>query len=371
MLKKRRSENDLVNLYYSCILFKKYFQYNLWFGSFGEYDNIKYCNKYIQIYVYCWINIFLLQRFSLSLVIFLYKSFCFIKFVESGFFNYLNYHFLLSFYNNCFTFDLKGKQRIKVFVKFYFYIFLKSRLEKDILTLVTKVINDYFLYVLVKHLIKRLKDTEIYTVRSRLNNKALCQIITGGNKKKYYFIGLFYFNSLIKNGYYESDLINFSRFYVNYCYGFKNFNNNKTLKFHFKSTKISKLITEEVFIGFPRNTLYRFNKDIIYLVRSFENLNRFTIYQKKIGLYKKPRIFFDKSTYQKLSVFKKPFKNCKLVLVFKTFNNCFVKYKFKRKFFSKILVNCNFRFFSRNYKKKSNIQRKKLLYPIKDIKVFL
>lgn len=315
MLEKRRSENHLVNFHYSCALSKKYSQYSFWFGNFGEYNNIKYCKNYIQVYVYRWITNFLLKRFSFFFVIFLYKSSYFLKFVESGFFEYLNYHFLLSFYYNCFTFDLKGKQNIKIFVRSYFRIFFKSRLEKDILILVSKLINEIFL----NSLIRPLKDIEIYGALSKLNDKASCSIITDEEKK------LFYFTRLINNSYYEFIFTDFNCFYIinsSYC--------SKNFKVHLKSTKISKLTMEESFISFPRNTLKAFNNDFNYPVKFFEVLNKFIVEEKKIGLclYQNSNFFFEKSLSGNLLLFKKSFKSCKFL--FKTFNICFVKFKYKR-----------------------------------------
>lgn len=147
MLKKKRSYDiNLVDFYSNCLLFNKYCQYNLWFGNFGEYNNIKYCKNYTQKYIYYWVHIFLLERFNLSFVIFLYKSPYFTKFVKSGFFKYLDYHFLLSLYKNSLTFDSKDKQKVKFFVKFYFQNFLKERIEKDLLILIIKGTNEIIYY---------------------------------------------------------------------------------------------------------------------------------------------------------------------------------------------------------------------------------
>lgn len=342
MLKKNRcSENDLVNFYYSCMLFKKYDQYNLWFGTFGEYDNIKYCEKYLQQSIYRWIHIFLLQRFNLFFVLFLYKSPCFMKFVESGFLKYLDYHFLLLFYNNSFTFNLKGKQKIKIFVKFYFQNSLKKRLEKDLLILVTNAINEITLNVLIKHLTNRLKDIQIYMEWFRLNEKILFKLVTIKNKKEVYFIGFIYFNYLVKKGYYGSYFINLGNLYPLKFYrpliSLKlihksmlerlNFKENKTLKFNLKPVKVSKPKMEKTFIGFPRKTSEGSNRDIQHLVESVEFLGAFNSQEKSVGLYKNSNIIFKDSYSQKHLLFIKPFKN------FKVFNKYFVKYKHKNKFF--------------------------------------
>lgn len=285
MLKRESQiQNDLINSYYSCVLFKKYYQYNFWFGNFNEYNNIKYCKSYIQKYIYCWINFFLLQRFSLSFVIFLYKSPYFTKFVESGFLKYLDYHFLLSFYSNCFFFDLKSKQVLKSFVKFYFQIFLKKHLEKDLLILLIVVINEIFLNIF-------LKPIEIYVNRNYLNDKKSFKLLF--IKKNYYY--------LLKS---------------------INFKDNNTLK----SAKVSKLIIEKSFIVFLRNFLYIFNTDVQYLIESVDSLVRFNS-EKNIGIYRNSNILCEVSLVQRSLLSRKIFKN-----FFKSFNISFVNYKYKRKF---------------------------------------
>lgn len=324
MLKKNRcSENDLANFYYSCVLFKKYYQYNLWFGTFGEYDNIKYCKKYLQQSIYRWIHIFLLQRFNLFFIIFLYKSPCFIKFIESRFLKYLDYHFLLLFYNNCFTFDLKGKQKIKIFAEFYFQNFLKKRFKKDLLILVPNAINEITLNVLTKHLTNRLKDIQIYMEWLRLNEKILFKLVSIKNKKEVYFIGFIYFNYLVKKGYYGSHFNNLGnsyslKFYCPFislklihksmleCLKFKE---NETLKFNLKPSKVSKPKMEKTFIGFSRKTLEGSNRDIQHLVESVEILGAFNSQEKSIGFYKNFNIIFKDSYSQKHLLFIKPFKN--------------------------------------------------------------
>lgn len=334
MLKEDREiKNDLVTFYNSCLLFKKYDQYNLWFGDFYEYSNIKYCKKYFQKYVYFWIYFFLLQRFSIFFVKFLYKSPYFIKFVESGFFKYLNYHFLLSFYNNnfIFDFDLKGKQKIKIFVKFYFQNFLKRRLKKDLLLLLTKVISDIILNLLIKLLINRLKFIQIYVRRVWLNDKILVK-----NKKEVYFIGLFYFNYLIKKSYYNLFFTHLDNLYkLKFVYKLLlkskpiNFNENKILSINLKPVKVNILIREKFFIGLPQKLFYFNNKDIQYLIESFELLPNFNEQEKNISLYQKSNILFEDSLLQEHLIFKKSFKIFKLF--FKSFNFCFIKYKYKKK----------------------------------------
>ena len=301
MLKERGSGDDLVIFDSSCVIFKKYNEYNLWFGSFGEYANIKYCKKYIQKYIYCWIHIFLLERFSLFFVRFLYRSPCFIKFIESGFLKYLDYDFLLLFHNNCFSFDLKGKQKIRVFVKSYFQSFLEKRLEKDFLILLTQVINEIILNVLSNSLTKRSKDIHIYMECICLKNKISFKLVTK------------------LNNLYKSLSIN-SR-------------SNKNLKFNLKSVKVSKLIMEKPFIGFPRKVSYVCNRDIHHLVESFEVLGGLNKEEKNIGIYININLLSEEFLNEK------KLELLNTIFFFKSFNNYFVKYRYERTLDKEIFIN--------------------------------
>ena len=381
MLKKKNdSKNDSVNFYYSCVLFKKYDQYNLWFGDFGEYNNIKYCKKYIQKYIYCWISIFLLQHFSPSFVIVLYKNPRFIKFVDSGFFKHLNYHFLLTFYNNRFSFNSEGKKQIRVFVISYFQIFLKRHLGKDLLFLLIKVINEIILDVLLKHLNKSLKDIEIYAGRSFLNYKNAFEPIQVSNNERVYFVGLFYFNHLTKKTHCKSYYAGSTIFYtIKSFYSFAILKNiyksslkveglkdTKVIKDSLKSIKLSKKIMEETFIKFAGKILGHSNKDIQYLLEFVELLEGSNGYLKNIGLYKNTSLLSKKH-----SVGKKKFKGYKFFL--KSFNTVFAKYKHKKIYGPGFLVSCNLKFFSEHhrtifkstFKKKSIINNKKTSSSIK------
>jgi len=303
MLKKKCFENYLVNFSSNCILFKKYYQYNLWFGSFGEYLNIKYCKKYIQKYIYFWIHFFLLKSFSLNIVRFLYKSPCFLRFVESGVLKYVDYHFLVSFYNNCFTFDLKGKQNIKFFFRLYFQKNLKKRFENDLLFLVIKVLDDILLNDLIMHLTKSLKDIQIYIERIRLNEKVAFKLVTIKNKKEIYFLGLRYFKYLTKKGYYKPCIIKFNNLYsftfLKTIYRpllkVKSSSIIKTYKSDLNRCYINKKRIENFFITFSQNTLDFSKKDIQHLIQFVEPLTNNT------GIYKNSIVFFEDISAQNSS----------------------------------------------------------------------
>lgn len=314
MLKKKRSENALVNLCYSCSLFKKYYQYNLWFGSYVEYNNIKYCKKYTHKYVYYWVHFFLLQRFNLSFVILLYKSPCFIKFVESGFLKYLDYHFLLLFYNNCFVCDLKDKQKIKFFVKFYFQIFLKKRFEKDLLITITKAINEIVSEVFLKHLTNRVNTIQISVDQMCLINTLAFKVI----KINYYKTYFTNFDNSSKLDFFFLVL----KFVYKSLLNPLSFKSNKILKLYLRPAKVSKFTIEKSFIDLK--TLYCLNKNIQYLTESIENLSELKGQKIYISLYKNSNVLFKNFLIKKCIIHKKPFKN-----FFKSFNIRFVKHNYK------------------------------------------
>ena len=339
MPKKRSSENYLVNSYCKCVLFKKYYQYNLWFGSFVEYYSLKYCREYIEKYIYCWIFFSLLQHFSLFFVIFLYRSFHFAKFVESGFLKYLDYQFLVLFYNICSTFDSKGKQKIINFVKFYFRKHLKIRLEKDLLIIVTKAINETILNVFFRYLNNRLKIIHIYKGRIKSSDKRLVKLVTAKNKKSYSNLCFIDFSCF---------------FFFKFFYFFKNlkfinFKFDNVLKFNLKSVKVNKLIMEKTFIDSLRKGSTYFNKDILYLLEVVKFLDRVNIQEKNIGLYKNSSILFKDSLIQKDLLLDKCFKN--INFFFKSFIIYFVKYKGNFLIYLEIPIRRNLNFFSRSTKK--------------------
>jgi len=249
MLKKKCFENYLVNFSSNCILFKKYYQYNLWFGSFGEYLNIKYCKKYIQKYIYFWIHFFLLK------------------------------------------------------IRLYFQKNLKKRFENDLLFLVIKVLDDILLNDLIMHLTKSLKDIQIYIERIRLNEKVAFKLVTIKNKKEIYFLGLRYFKYLTKKGYYKPCIIKFNNLYsftfLKTIYRpllkVKSSSIIKTYKSDLNRCYINKKRIENFFITFSQNTLDFSKKDIQHLIQFVEPLTNNT------GIYKNSIVFFEDISAQNSS----------------------------------------------------------------------
>nr|YP_009092620.1 hypothetical protein CopeMp22 [Colpomenia peregrina]AIR12200.1 hypothetical protein CopeMp22 [Colpomenia peregrina] len=147
MKKKELSKNSLLKFYYSCPLFKKYYDLGLWFGDFNEYQNIKYCEKYLQKYIYISLQNIFLKNNRYTLYLTLIKSTRFIKFIESGVFCYINSHFLLSFYENSFIGSFpKSRLKIEIFIENYFKLYLQEKLVKDFLVCQLKSVNDVTFY---------------------------------------------------------------------------------------------------------------------------------------------------------------------------------------------------------------------------------
>lgn len=336
MPKKKGSKNNLKKLCDSCLLFKKYAQYDLWFGGSDEYKNIVYCKKYTQKYIYYQVHIFLLQRFNLPLVIFLYTSPCFTKFVESGFLKYLDSNFLLSFHNNRFTCDSTGKKKMKAFVKIYFQNVLRGCFEEDLLILVIKLINE----IAFKPLTNGLKTIQISAEQTLSNDKDLFK--EAEIQKIIYVLGGFYFNYLIKRGLYKPYFTNFDNlskiniglfFLKNFMYKssysslkFINFKDNEISKFYL-SKPVGELAMEEGFIDHRRKIKPSLNNTIHSLVESIESLDEFE--EKSIGFffYKNYNTLSSEDCLiPKWSVSERPFEN-----YLKSFKRVFDKNRYKRR----------------------------------------
>lgn len=164
MKNKEFSRNNLFKFYYISPLFKRYCRFGLWFGSLEEFNNIRYCEKYLQEYARSRIKNNLLCYVETSSDLTLAIDYYIIKFLESRFFCYINLHFLLCFYNNSFLFSfVKSKIKIETFVNYYYENFLEKKLEKDFLSYViksTNILGQNFSKVYLKKEINKLKKTK-------------------------------------------------------------------------------------------------------------------------------------------------------------------------------------------------------------------
>lgn len=139
---KKYSKNDLARLYESCPAFKKYCQFNLCSEEFGEYDKVKYFEKYLQEYTHAFIQRQLLQCFSSSFLAILHTSPSFMKFVKSGFIKYIDFHFLLYFQSNSFHYSNASFKAIELFVEEYFQRYSRKVFEEDLLKCLVKSVNE-------------------------------------------------------------------------------------------------------------------------------------------------------------------------------------------------------------------------------------
>nr|QWK44500.1 hypothetical protein [Desmarestia aculeata] len=139
---KNHSKNELVKLYDSCPIFKKYCQFNLWSEEFGEYDKVKYCETYLYRYISTFTQEHLLQCFSPSFLAVLHTSPSFMKFIKSGFIKYIDFHFLLFFQYNSFHHSNDSFEDIEIFVEEYFQKYSRKVFEEDLLKCLIKSVNE-------------------------------------------------------------------------------------------------------------------------------------------------------------------------------------------------------------------------------------
>ena len=144
MKNKEFRKNNLSKFYYSSPLFKKYCKYGLWFGSLEEFNNIRYCEKYLQKYIFFSIKNNLFRNLELPSYLRLLINYNIIKFLDSRVLCYISLHFLLSFYNNSFLSPfVKSKTKIEIFINNYYQVYLQEKLEKDFLACLAKSTNKF------------------------------------------------------------------------------------------------------------------------------------------------------------------------------------------------------------------------------------
>ena len=122
---KKYSKTDLADFYAVSPVFKRYSQLNLWSENFSEYYNIKYCEIYLSQYIFGCVQKYILEHFSESFLLDLYTSLNFLKFIKSGFFKYINLHFLFFFQNNRFFLSEDYHEGVEIFVEEYFQRYIK------------------------------------------------------------------------------------------------------------------------------------------------------------------------------------------------------------------------------------------------------
>nr|QWK44422.1 hypothetical protein [Chorda asiatica] len=154
---RRYSDNDLILLYESSPLFKKYCLFDFWSEHFYEYETIKYCETYFYKYLYAFCQSYLSQHCSLFFLSTLHRNYYFVKFHRSGFIKYMDYNFLLLFYENRFLGLLESSNKIEIFVDEYFQKCIKKIFEADLMACLIKSVSLNSPKCLRRHLDNRFK----------------------------------------------------------------------------------------------------------------------------------------------------------------------------------------------------------------------
>lgn len=134
------SNDNFFKFHVKCPLFNKYCYLNLWLGSLDEYLSIKYCENYACYYVLLFVNDYLFKRYKKVFCLSLYSDPIFLKFVRSGFIQYLGLDFLRALYKNCLSKSYGSEKTIENFFVEYFQKRIKFLFEQDLLLAVADCI---------------------------------------------------------------------------------------------------------------------------------------------------------------------------------------------------------------------------------------
>nr|UXD06625.1 hypothetical protein [Alaria esculenta]UXD06663.1 hypothetical protein [Alaria esculenta] len=210
---KRYSETDLADFYSVSPVFKKYSQFNLWSENFSEYNNIKYCEIYFSKYFFGLTQKYLLENFSESFLLTLHNSPNFLKFIKSGFFKYINFHFLVLFQSNRFFFFGDSFQEVEIFVEEYFQRYIQIFFEQDLLMCLISCINEIVPKSFGECLNNRLNlvynDLLIVELNTKpLSNSVVILNLTKSDKSTYYYLGFIDYTNIIRKFYFERSKVN-------------------------------------------------------------------------------------------------------------------------------------------------------------------
>nr|QWE51044.1 hypothetical protein [Alaria crispa]UAX19675.1 hypothetical protein [Alaria crispa] len=227
---KRYSETDLADFYSVSPVFKKYSQFNLWSENFSEYNNIKYCEIYFSKYFFGLTQKYLLENFSESFLLTLHNSPKFLKFIKSGFFKYVNFHFLVLLQSNRFFFCGDSFQEVEIFVEEYFQRYIQFFFEKDLLICLISCISEIVPKSFRECLNNRLKLVYNNLLIVELNTKPLSNSVAilnliKSDKSKYYYLGFIDYNNTIRKFYFERSEVNLpikNKSFYFFIYGFPN-----------------------------------------------------------------------------------------------------------------------------------------------------
>nr|WKY98443.1 hypothetical protein [Alaria marginata] len=209
----RYSETDLSDFYSVSPVFKKYSQFNLWSENFSEYNNIKYCEIYFSKYFFGLTQKYLLENFSESFLLTLHNSPKFLKFIKSGFFKYINYHFLVLFQSNRFFFFGDSFQEVEIFVEEYFKRYIQIFFEQDLLMCLIACVNEIVPKSFRECLNNRLKLVYNNLLIVELNTKPLSNSVvilnlTKSDKSTCYYLGFIDSKNIIRKFYFERSKAN-------------------------------------------------------------------------------------------------------------------------------------------------------------------
>lgn len=323
MVKEKGSANDLAKLYYGCPLFKKYCRHNFWRGNAHEYNDLRYCRKYIYKCTQVLILRYMLQYFSLPFILVLYTSPCFIKFTKSGFIRYLDFHFLLLFYNHSFFSSSIG---IKAFIEKYFEKYIREGLKKDLLLCISECLDEQALKNFNGEYTSRLKYVYSQGVKRTLRDKSLLIKIIVGVKRGPCSLNCF---AILDNIYKSVQKFTPSkdiRYLKNYPLVYSS-NASVILSFFLVGPAL-----KPSFCTVGQINLARTNRASKVLFKVVEVLDDFVNKAIKVGLHKNINIIFEDNSSLKLVLCKKIFKNFNSLL--KSFNKSFFEHRHKNQILS-------------------------------------
>nr|YP_009176264.1 hypothetical protein [Saccharina sp. ye-B]ALI31212.1 hypothetical protein [Saccharina sp. ye-B] len=363
---KRYSEADLADFYSVSPVFKKYSQLHLWSENFSEYYNLKYCEVYLSQYIFGCTQKYILEYFSKSFLLTIQNSPNFLKFIKSGFFKYINDHFLLLFQNNYFFCFEEPHEEVEIFVEEYFQRYIQNFFERDLLMCLITCINnrvpksfDVYLNIRIKSFYKDLLFRESNI--KPLSNPVVLINFTESKRCEYHYLG---FADYKKKK-------SFCRFAINTIikrecsYPFLVYFSYKIYKSLNTSKEVSGVIKSSFLSFFLEDTMYNWGHLII---NSYNKTYPQTFNYLLISVYKTSGVYKYFTPYKKIEYYLKVYSLLLLryIWCFYTFTKCIYKLPNKLSFNAIIKGNdiCNEDFqvllwsskvLVRYYKKKNDI----------------
>nr|YP_009003453.1 hypothetical protein [Costaria costata]AGW80366.1 hypothetical protein [Costaria costata] len=363
---KRYSEIDLANFYAISPVFKRYSQFNPWPENFNEYNNLKYCERYLAQFFGGCTQKYILEYFSEYFWLTLCNNPKFGKFVNSGFFKYINWHFLVLYQNNRFFCFGDSHKEIEIFVEEYFQRYIKIFFEQDLLRCIITCINEVVSNSFKKYLNTRVKYIykDLLLIESKvkpLSNSVVLINFTESKRCEYHYLG---FADYKKKK-------SFCRFAINTIikrecsYPFLVYFSYKIYKSLNTSKEVSGVIKSSFLSFFLEDTMYNWGHLII---NSYNKTYPQTFNYLLISVYKTSGVYKYFTPYKKVEYYLKVYSLLLLryIWCFYTFTKCIYKLPNKLSFNAIIKGNdiCNEDFqvllwsskvLVRYYKKKNDI----------------